>query len=815
MKILVVGGVAAGASAAARARRLDEKAEIVILERGQHVSFANCGLPYHIGNVIKNREQLLLQTPESLKSTLNLDVRVGHEAVAIDRAAKKARVRETNGREYAETYDKLVLCPGAQPIRPDLPGIDHKRILTLRNVEDMDRIKAVDAAGAKSAVVIGGGYIGVEMAENLRQRGLAVDLVEMMDQLLPPLDREMTRGLEEHMARHGVKLHLGQKAAAFRDAGGAVKVELVSGPTITADMVIMAAGVRPDSDLAKKAGLTIGERGGIKVDEYLRTSDPDIYAAGDVVEVVDSVTGLAAQIPLAGPANQQGRTVANNICGRPTEYHGAQGTSIVKVFDMTGGCTGASEKTLKRSGIPYGKVHLHPSGHAGYYPGTAPMNLKVLFAPDTGKLLGAQATGYDGVDKRLDVLATALHAGMTVHDLQSLDLAYAPPYGSARDPVNMAGFLASNVLKGDIELWYAEDYPEKTATGQILDVRTPREFETWHIPGARNLPLSKLRQSLAGIDIRQPVFVYCKVGFRSYLAYRILKQNGFTVRTLSGGTMTFCGHHGAGVCLGSPEPPVMPYTEEKVLGAPPPSGKVTELNLSGLQCPGPIKKMAETLETLNVGDEIAVTATDPGFASDLPAWCRCVGHEVLEVTHHGAGIRARVRKGVRAATPAKGAAGGASTDKTIVVFSGDLDKVLAAFVIANGALSRGDRVTMFFTFWGLNALRKGGPQGAGKSMIDRMFGWMMPNGVNRLTLSRMHMMGIGTAMMKHVMASKKVDSLPALVESARAGGVRIVACSMSMDVMGLKREELIDAIEIGGVATFLSASDDSNMSLFV
>jgi peroxiredoxin family protein/rhodanese-related sulfurtransferase/TusA-related sulfurtransferase len=528
------------------------------------------------------------------------------------------------------------------------------------------------------------------------------------------------------------------------------------------------------------------------------------------------VSGLPSQIPLAGPANRQGRTAAENICGRNTEYGGTQGTAIVKVFDMTAGGTGASEKTLKRAGIPCGKVYLHPSGHAGYYPGTAQMNLKVLFAPDTGRLLGAQATGFDGVDKRLDVFATALRAGMTVHDLQNLELAYAPPYGSAKDPVNMAGFVASNLLKGDVEFWYAEDYPEKTSGGVILDVRTPHEFETWHVPAARNVPLSQMRRSLDGLDRSKTCYVYCKVGFRSYLAYRILKQAGFKARTLSGGATTFCGYHGAGFCRGRPEPAVMSYTEEKVLGATPPSGVAKELNLSGLQCPGPIRKLAEALEAMEPGDEVVATATDPGFACDAPAWCRRRGHEVLGLKQEGPRTTARIRKG-RKSEPVPAAPGACSprNGKTMVVFSGDLDKVLAAFVIANGALSRGDKVTMFFTFWGLNALRRGGPQASGKGLLDRMFGRMMPNGPKRLKLSQMHMLGAGTALMKRVMNSKKVDSLPALMESAKAAGARLVACSMSMDVMGLKKEELIDGIEIGGVATFLGATDESNTTLFI
>lgn len=815
MKIVVIGGVAGGMSAAARARRLDESADIVVLERGRHVSFANCGLPYHVGGAIKDRDSLLLQTPQSLKASLNLDVRVGHEARGIDRQRKIVRVAELEGgREYDESYDKLVLAPGATPIRPNLPGLDHPRVFVLRNVDDMDRIKEVVDGGARRAIVIGGGYIGVEMAENLRERGLETDLVEMVDQVMPPLDKEMARDLETHLKDHGVNLYLGVAAARFSDEAGRLAVELTNGERLKGDLAILSAGVRPETALARHAGLELGPRGGIKVDAHLRTSDPDIYAAGDAVEVVDTVTGEPALIPLAGPANRQGRIVAENICGRSTTYTTTQGTAIVKVFDMTGGGTGASEKTLRKLGRPYRKVYLHPSGHAGYYPGSAPMHVKVLFTPDTGRLLGAQVVGYDGVDKRLDVFATAIRAGMTVHDLQNLELAYAPPYASAKDPVNMAGFLGANLLQGDVQFWYAEDFPARTTDGVILDVRSPQEYELWHIPGAVNIPLGKLRTRLDALPRDRAIHVYCKVGFRSYLAYRLLRQRGFDkLATLAGGSLTFLNYHDSKAVAPKREPATLPYAEETMAPVPPPSGKVLELDCCGLQCPGPIKRLKDTMDTLAVGDELKVCATDPGFAADVPAWCLKRGHEVLELRRDGTRVEARIRKG----NPPAGvpAASGARDKKTFVVFSGDLDKVMAAFVIANGALAMGSRVTMFFTFWGINALRKPGPQAAGKGLLDRMFGWMMPKGPDALTLSNMNMMGMGTAMMKHVMKTKGVESLPELMGAARAGGARLVACTMSMDVMGIKREELIDGLELGGVAAFLGEADESNVTLFV
>lgn len=818
MKIVVIGGVAAGMSAAARARRLDEMAEIVVLERSSHVSFANCGLPYHIGGVIKERDNLLLQTPQSLKMSLNLDVRVGHEVRGIDRQRHAVHVVELgSGREYDESYEKLVLAPGATPIRPDLAGIDHPRVLVLRNIEDMDAIKALVDGGARNAVVIGGGYIGVEMAENLRERGLAVALVEMADQIIPPLDREMARDLEGHMTDHGITLHLGLAAAAFHNVDGRVSVELTNGATLVADFAVLAAGVRPDTTLARSAGLELGARGGIKVDAHMRTSDPDIYAAGDAVEVVDAVTGGGAVIPLAGPANRQGRIAGENICGRDTVYGSTQGTAIVKVFDMTGGGTGASEKALRKAGRSCLKVYLHPSGHAGYYPGSAPMHIKVLFEPGTGKLLGAQVVGFDGVDKRIDVFATAIRAGMTIQDLESLELAYAPPYASAKDPVNMAGFIGSNLLKGDLALWYAEEFPAQTGKGMILDVRGPQEYELWHIPGAVNIPLGKLRSQMDRIPRDKPVFVYCKVGFRSYLAYRLLKQRGIAdVKTLAGGSLTFCSVQGKDAChaiSGKPKP-LLPYAEEPVIVENKTTGVVVELDCCGLQCPGPVKKMKDGMDRLNPGDQLKVAATDPGFATDAPAWCLKNGHEILSLRKQAGRIEVVIRKGEPRARVAVSPSGG-KDKKTFVIFSGDLDKVMAGFVMANGALAMGSEVTLFFTFWGINALRKPGPQATGKGLLDKMFGWMMPKGPDALTLSKMHMAGMGTAMMKYVMKQKQVESLPVLMAAARAGGAKLVCCTMSMDVMGIKQDELIDGIELGGVAAFLGEADESNVTLFI
>jgi NADPH-dependent 2,4-dienoyl-CoA reductase/sulfur reductase-like enzyme/rhodanese-related sulfurtransferase len=569
VKVVVVGGVAGGMSAAARLRRLDESAEIVVLERDAYVSFANCGLPYHIGGDIPEREALLLQTPESLRESLALDVRTGHEVVGIDRVERIVAVRElATGREYDQSYDALVLATGATPLRPPLPGVEHPRIRTLRNIPDMDAIIEVIDAGVRSAVVIGGGYIGLEMVEALRHRGVQVTLVEALDQVMTVLDPEMATHVQDHLADHGVQLLLGRRASGFRDSDGRVVVELrdpeAGDLDLEADLVVMAVGVRPESALASAAGLQLSERGAVITDERMRTSDPAIYAVGDSVQVTDTVTGEPVVVPLAGPANRQGRIAADVIAGRDSSYSSTQGTGIVRVFELTAGMTGVTERTLQRLGRPYRKVHVHPNGHASYYPGTHAMHLKVLFDPEDGLILGAQAVGVDGVDKRIDVLAVALRAGMTIEDLEHLELAYAPPYGSAKDPVNMAGFVGGNLLRGDVALWYAEEWPHLPEDAVLLDVRSATEHAEWAIPGSILIPHKELRGRLDEVPAGAPVYVYCRSGFRSYLAQRILVQSGWPdARTLAGGELTFRAVHPDG-SAGWTQYPVVPYAEDEL-----------------------------------------------------------------------------------------------------------------------------------------------------------------------------------------------------------------------------------------------------------
>jgi NADPH-dependent 2,4-dienoyl-CoA reductase/sulfur reductase-like enzyme/rhodanese-related sulfurtransferase len=542
MKLLIVGGVAGGASAAARARRLSEDAHIVLFERGPDVSFANCGLPYYIGGEITERDKLLVVTPERLQTRYKLDVRVRTSVEAIDRTAKKLRVRDlASGREYEESYDKLILAPGAAPIRPPLPGIDLPGVFTLRNLQDMDRIKAKLDQGVRQAVVVGAGFIGLELVENLVRRRIATTVVELQDQVLPPFDKEMTTPIAEHLAAKGVFLLLGQSAEAFEQGSDGLVVRLKSGDRLTAQLVILGVGVRPENKLAVAAGLEVGPRGGIRVNEHLQTSDPDIYAVGDAIEVKDYVTGEPTQLPLAGPANRQGRIAADHIFGRDARYRGTQGTAIVRVFERTAALTGTSEKVLRRASRPYRKVYVHPAHHAGYYPGAEAMTLKLLFEPETGRVLGAQAVGGAGVDKRIDVLAVAIQAGMTVFDLEEMELAYSPQYGSAKDPINMAGFVAGGLLRGkhpqvDVETVLATP-PGKNPL--VVDVRTRQEFAAGHIPEAVNVPVDELRSRLGELPHDREIAVYCQVGQRGYLATRILRQAGLPAANVGGGYKTY------------------------------------------------------------------------------------------------------------------------------------------------------------------------------------------------------------------------------------------------------------------------------------
>ncbi len=833
-KVVIIGGVAGGASAAARLRRLDESAEIVVLERGAYISYANCGLPYHVGDVIQSRDALLLLTPETMRARYNIDVRVNNEVTSIDRAAKKVAIENhATGERYEEDYDTLIIATGSSPLRPPIPGIDSPRIRTLWTVPDTDEIRAIvrgeGAAKARSAVVVGGGFIGLEMAENLHAAGLEVSLVEAADQVMAPLDFELAQMLHENILDNGVALYLGDGVDSFADDGTQVTVRLASGTEVAADLVILSIGVRPNGQLAADAGLEVNQRGGIVVDERLRTSDESIYAIGDVIEVRDFVSGEPTMIPLAGPANKQGRMVADIICGADVTYKGTQGTSVAKVFGLNAASTGANEKSLQRRGLERGKdydyVLVRNNNHAGYYPGAEPITLKLLYALPDGRILGAQAVGTAGVDKRIDTIAVALRMGGTIANLTELELAYAPPFSSAKDPVNMAGFVAENQMRGLVRI-AAWDAMETTEDVQVVDVREPDETIALELPGSVNIPLGQLRARLGELDPKRPTITSCAVGVRAYNAARILQQAGFAdVSVYPAGARFWHSAH-TDVAARTKELDAFPLADDAAHAAPAldavPAASVASdaeisVNCCGMQCPGPIMAVSENLKQMEAGQVLRISASDPGFARDIESWCRRTGNTLVSNVQEGTTYVACVRKGESKAPSAVRAdhAHSERDGKTIVVFSGDMDKVMASFIIANGAAAMGRPVTMFFTFWGLNALRKPGKVDVAKSGIEKMFGAMMPRGAERLGTSKMNFGGLGAAMMRKIMADKNVTSLPDLIQCAMRSGVKIIACTMSMDVMGIKREELIDGIEFAGVGTYLGDAEESDVNLFI
>jgi len=816
MKIVIIGGVAGGASTATRLRRMDEKAEIILIERGEYISFANCGLPYHIGEVITDREKLLVVTPQKLKETSNIEARVRHEAISIDRNKKIIKLRElATGREYSESYDKLVLSPGASPIIPPVEGAGLPGVFTLRSMTDMDRINSfLLEAKPTRAVVVGGGFIGLEIAENLQHRGLQVTIIEMLNQVMAPIDYEMAAMVHQHLQFKRIRLSLGDGLKSIH-AEKLLKVALNSGKIVETDLVILSVGVRPESILAKDAGLDLGARGAIIVNEHLQTSDPDIYALGDAVEVKNLISGKPANLPLAGPASKQARVAADHIAGRPSIFKGVQGTSIVKIFDLTVACTGLNSRQLDEFGLPYKNALIHSSNHAGYYPGASPMAFKLLFSPE-GKLYGAQLVGLEGVDKRIDVISTAIHSGATVYDLEELELAYAPPYGSSRDPVNIIGFLAGNMLRGDLKSvnWNEVDKMDRNLN-VFLDVREPEELTLGHISDSLNIPLGQLRERIKEIPRSKRVIVYCQVGQRGYFGARILMQLGFDAVNLNGGFKTYSHAVGEQSNFDTFENVSISSREEIQEIAPFNMENTNEFTLDacGLQCPGPILKLYNKTKEVNPGDIITVKATDFGFTSDVEAWADRTGNKVLSIGSEGGVITARIQKGVEKKEEKSTAA--MSQDKTMVIFSGDLDKAIAAFIIANGAAAMGHKVTMFFTFWGLNLLRKVNPPKVKKNLVEKMFSFMMPRGAEKTKLSQMHMAGMGTEMIKMIMKKKNINSLPELIQSARDNGVILQACQMTMDLMGINKEELLDGIDIVGVATMINASDDSNATIFI
>ena len=618
MKIIIIGGVAGGATTAARIRRTNETAEIILLEKGKYISYANCGLPYYIGGVIEEREKLFVQTPEAFSTRFRVDVRTENEVIFIDRKRKTVTVRQSSEDSYEESYDKLLISTGASPVRPPLPGIDLNGIFTLRNVTDTDRIKEyINSHAPRKAVVIGAGFIGLEMAENLHAQGAKVSIVEMGNQVMAPIDFSMASLVHQHLMDKGVNLYLEQAVASFERDGKELKVIFKNGESISADIVILSIGVRPETTLARAAELTIGEAGGIAVNDYLQTSDESIYAIGDAIEFRHPITGKPWLNYLAGPANRQGRIVADNILGAHIPYEGAIGTSIAKVFDMTVASTGLPGKRLRQAEINYMSSTIHPASHAGYYPDAMPMSIKITFDPKTGKLYGGQIVGYDGVDKRIDEIALVIKHEGTVYDLMKVEQAYAPPFSSAKDPVAVAGYVAENIITGKVQPVYWRQLRDiELENNFLLDVRTHDEFSLNTLPGAVNIPLDELRDRLDELPKDKMIYTFCAVGLRGYLAYRILIQHGFEkVRNLSGGLKTYRAAT-APIILRedndneikeAPAQPKASIQQPTPTVSPVEAVKTIRVDACGLQCPGPILKMKKTMDTLASGDRVEIT----------------------------------------------------------------------------------------------------------------------------------------------------------------------------------------------------------------
>ena len=796
MKVLIIGGGAAGASCAARLRRVCEQAEITILEKTSEISIANCGLPYYCSDVISDRNNILVSNPETFKNLFNIDVKLNCEIIEID--SENRKVKTITGERLS--YDKLVLALGASPVIPNIEGINNNKIFTVRTLEDADKIKEfIKKNNVKNAVVIGGGFIGVEMAENFAHINLNTSLVELSNQILAPIDLDVVAFAQNQMRENGVNLYLQDGVKRFEQEN----IVLNSDKKIPYDIAVLSIGVKPETKIAKDCGLQLGLHDSIKVNEFMQTSNPDIYAAGDSVEVTDFITDSQTLIPLAGPANRQGRIIADNIAGTKSGYKKTQGTAVVKVFDLTVASVGNNEKQLQKKNISYKKVHIWGNSHAGYYPNSFPLLIKILF-DEKGKIFGAQATGFEGVEKRIDVISSVIRLNGKISDLLDSELCYAPPYSSAKDPVNIVAMAAENILNNLVKPVFYEDLKDS----YIIDVRPKISFDLKSIPNAVNIPAQELRERLSEIPKDKKVVLYCAKGFTSYIASRILTQSGFNnIYSLSGGIMLYeeIIKDKQGVLNMNNKKTNIPIT-----------CTVIKLDACGMQCPGPIMKLSETIKNIQEGQSVELSTTDAGFKSDIEGWCQITGNTLLNLTTENKIIKAIICKGKGNTPSFSNNIVNNSSGQTIVVFSNDLDKVIASMIIANGAVASGKKVTMFFTFWGLNVLRKSIlNKKVKKNIIEKMFSMMMPKGINKLKLSKMNMLGFGTLMMKMVMKSKNVSTLQQLIDDAQKNGVKFIACNMSMDVMGVKQEELIDGVEIGGVAKYIAESNNANSNLFI
>ncbi|MDD5774142.1 MAG: DsrE/DsrF/DrsH-like family protein [bacterium] len=799
MKLLIVGGVAGGAAAAARARRLDEKAEIIIFERGEYISFANCGLPYYAGNVIKERDSLILQNPEGFSKRFNISVRINNEVIGINRADKKITVKDLKlNKEYFESYDKLILSPGAKPIIPNFSGVVPGDLYVVRNIPDIDKIKSKLDKNIKSVSIIGGGFIGLEMAENVIKLNIETHLIEKLDQVMPPFDKDMAVILQRELAHNGVKLHLNEEVENIEKNNNGFIIQTKSGSQIQSNMVICAIGIQPETGLFKKAGLETGVKGA-RVNNRMQTSDENIYAVGDVVETKNPITGEYWHVPLAWPAARQALVAVNNIFGIEDSYSGNYGASIVKVFSLTAASCGVSEKMLSKTNLKYEKIYTHPFSHAGYYPGASQLSFKIIYNKDSGIILGAQIIGQQGVDKYMDVLSMAIKHKLTMYDLSESDFCYAPPYSSAKNALNLAGMAAVNHLRGITKILHWENVSENDF---LLDVRTTFEYKNGTVKNAHNIPIDDLRKRLNEIPKDKRILVFCQVGVRAHNSVRILVQNGFDAYNLSGGYKTYLNYRDSNSSSRS----------NKSNGS---SSPDKEINACGLQCPGPIIKLKDTLNGMKDGETVKIISTDKGFIMDLPHWCKATNNTLLDIENNDNMIEAIILKGTGSTKLSKDIPLKNDRKSTIVIFSGELDKAMASFIIARSAAAVGRKVTMFFTFWGLNMLKKHDKPKVKKDILSKMFGSMMPRSISALSLSNLHMLGMGTSMMKYVMKKKNVESIETMLHEAKKDGIDLVACSMSMDVMGIHENELIDGIKIGGAAYYIGEIESSNHNLFI
>lgn len=810
MKVIVVGGVAGGATFATRLKRLKPKWDVKIYERDYYISYANCGIPYYIGGVTQ-RENLFVITPEEMKKKYDIDVFVRHEVIKILLDEKKVIVKNLeNNEEFIDTYDYLLLSPGASSIKPKIPGIESKKIFTLRTVSDADNIIREIEQGKKEVTIIGGGFIGIEVSENLVKRGLKVNIVEALPQVLSFIDNDLISYVHDELESNGIKLFLGSAVKEFKEKDDKIETILENGEAVLSDFVVFSIGVRPEINLAKEAGIEIGETGGILVDKRMRTSNPNIYAIGDVVEVENFITKTKTRIALAGLAHKQARVAADNIAGLDSKYLGSVGTAIVKIFNLTCTSTGLNTLALEKLKINYKFECLSTFNHPGYYPDAYPIYIKVFYDVESGKLLGGQAVGYDGVDTIINSLATAIRFGAKITELKDIDYAYSPQYGHAKNPLNIIATMAEDDLTNLAPKVSIYEVDELVKNGAVLiDVREVEETIAHKMENSINIPLSELKKRLNELDKSKTYIICCTKGQRAYNALRTFLDSGFKAMYLSGGLSFYDS------CFKKETKSVPKFKKEEKIKE---VKDVIKIDAKGLSCPGPLMKLKEVLDKTPHDTLIEIEATDPGFYQDIQSYCDSKGLKLISLEKDKA-VKAVIQKGeikeaIQISTEEKKERPN-SDSVSIILFSNDFDKVMASLIIGNGALSMGKNVSIFCTFWGLNILRKDYKIGVKKNFIEKMFGAMMPRGAREITLSKLNMLGMGTKLMRGIMKKYNVYPPEELLKMFIQSGGKVIACSMTMNLMGIKKEELIDGVYEGGVGTYLSFAEKSGINLFI